>query len=106
MRNALRSLCCACLALVLLFSASPMGSAKEEVLSLSGYIRNSEKRHFVEAMLSYHLRENTTVRQTLKEGYTAVFFFEGCSDNMDDPVLSDLSYYRVSAVCIALKLDE
>jgi hypothetical protein len=57
-------------------------------------------------MLSYHLRENDTVRETLKDGYSAVFFFEGCSDNMDDPELSDLSYYRVSAVCIALKLDD
>ena len=28
------------------------------------------------------------------------------SDNLDDPVLSDLSYYRVSGVCAVLKLDE
>ena len=93
-------------ALLLLIPALPEVRAEENLLSLSSYIRSSEKRHFVEAMLSYHLRENTTVRKTLEEGYSAVFFFEGCSDNMDDPELSDLSYYRVSAVCIALKLDE
>lgn len=106
MRNALRRLCCLCLVLLCLLPVSPAASAKEEIPSLSGYIRSSERRHFVEAMLSYHLRENTTVRQTLKDGYTAVFFFEGCSDNMDDPGLADLSYYRVSAVCIALQQDE
>lgn len=106
MKNALQRLICFCLVLVCLFSAMPTGMASEWIPNLTGYIRSGERRHFVEAMLSYHLRENTMVRQTLEDGYTAVFFFEGCSDNMDDPALSDLSYYRVSAVCIALKLDE
>ena len=96
----------AVLVVLLLVTSIPAVQAAEHVPGLSQYIRNSEKRHFVEAMLSYHLRENNTVRETLEDGYSAVFFFEGCSDNMDDPVLSDLSYYRVSAVCIVLKLDE
>lgn len=106
MRKSLFRLFCIGLAVLLFHSAVPKAAAADTVLSLSQQIRNSEKRHFVEAMLSYHLRENTTVRETLKEGYSAVFFFEGCSDNMDDPELTDLTYYRVSAVCIALKLDE
>lgn len=93
-------------AALLLLPAVPRVQAAEKIISLSEYIKNSEKRHFVESMLSYHLRENDTVRKTLDEGYSAVFFFEGCSDNMEDPDYSDLSYYRVSAVCIALKLDE
>lgn len=96
-----------CLTLLPVLAAVPAALAAEETpVSLSGKIRNSEKRHFVEAMLSYHLRENDTVRQTLEDGYCAVFFFEGCSDNMDDPDLSDLSYYRVSSVCIVLALDD
>lgn len=95
-----------CLMLLSVLTAAVPASAEETVVSLSGQIRNSEKRHFMEAMLSYHLRENNTVRETLEEGYCAVFFFEGCSDNMDDPELSDLSYYRVSSVCIVLKLDD
>ena len=103
MKNVLCRFGALCLGLVLLLAAVPDVQAAEEVLSLSKYIRNSEKRHFVEAILSYHLQENTMVRQTLEDGYSAVFFFEGCSDNMDDPELSDLSYYRVSAVCIVLK---
>lgn len=106
MRKKLRPIVCMLLALLVLGAVIPRGYAGESVLSVSPYIRNSEKRHYVEAMLSYHLRENTTVQQTLEEGYCAVFFFEGCSDNMDDPALTDLTYYRVSAVCIVLKLDD
>lgn len=106
MKKCLLRLLSLLVALLLLLPDLPEVRAEETLLSLSSYICSSEKRHFVEAMLSYHLRENTTVRKTLEEGYSAVFFFEGCSDNMDDPELSDLSYYRVSAVCIALKLDE
>ena len=94
------------MALFFLGPIKPVLAAEKTVLSLSEYIGSSEKRHFVEAMISYHLRENETVQKTLEEGYAAVFFFEGCSDNMDDPKLSDLSYYRVSAVCIVLKQDD
>lgn len=98
---------CLCLVLILWGSVLPeVSAAADTVLSVSAYIRNPEKRHFVEAMISYHLSENETVRETLEEGYSAVFLFEGCSDNMDHPELSDLSYYRVSAVCIVLKLDD
>ena len=90
----------------MILSSLPTASAAESGISLSRYIKNSEKRHFAEAMLSYHLQENTMVRQTLEDGHSAVFFFEGCSDNMDDSELSDISFYRVSAACIVLRLDE
>lgn len=106
MRKILVRLVCLCMAFLVLIPVIPAVKAEENGLSLSPYIRSREKRHFVEAMLSYHLQENETVRKTLNDGYAAVFFFEGCSDNMDDPVLSDLSYYRVSAVCIVIKQDD
>ena len=106
MRKILIRLMCLCMVCGFLLPVTPVMAAKDRDLSLSQYIRNGEKRHFVEAMLSFHLRENETVRKTLKDGHAAVFFFEGCSDNMDDPELSDLSYYRVSAVCIVVKQDE
>ena len=95
-----------CLALFLFFTAIPCARAADAPVSLSGKIRSPQKRHFVESMISFHLRENTTVRKTLEEGHCAVFFFEGCSDNMDDPQLQDLSYYRVSSVCIVLQQNE
>lgn len=90
----------------LLLTAVPAASASRRIPDLSPYISNRTNRHYVESMLSYYLRENTMVQSTLEEGLTAVFLFEGCSDNMDDPTFSDISYYRVSAVCIALKLDD
>lgn len=80
--------------------------ANGDTLDFSDFIQNKRSRIFVEAMLGYYLRDDTAVQETLREGYSAVFFFEGCSDNMDDPELADLSYYRVSAICIALRLDE
>ena len=106
MKKALFRLLCTAMAVFLLIPMVFPARAGAREITLSQYIRNGEKRHFVESMLSYHLRENETVRKTLEEGYSAVFLFEGCSDNMEDPDLSDLSYYRVSAVCIALKQNE
>lgn len=106
MKKVLLQLLSLFMSILLLANAFPDARAADNVVSLAGMIRNGEKRHFVEAMLSYHLQENNEVRETLKDGYSAVFFFEGCSDNMEDPDLSDLSYYRVSAVCIVLRLDE
>lgn len=103
-----------CFALLLLvcivLSASPTASAYEAgqpcAFDLSGFLSNEENCRYVEMMLDYHLRTNKAVQQTLEEGYVALFFFEGCSDNMDHPDLSDISYYRVSAACVAVKLDE
>lgn len=73
---------------------------------LTELIRNDTSRGYVQMMLDYYLRTDTVVQMALEEGLSAVFLFEGCSDNMDHPDLSDLSYYRVSAVCIALRLNK
>jgi len=72
---------------------------------LEGLIKNESRRKYTQMMLDYYLRNNTLVQDSLESGKSAVFFFEGCSDNMDHPDLSDISYYRVSAVCIAIRLD-
>lgn len=93
------------ISLSVLYAAMPAASAVAMVPDLSPYISNRNNRHYVESMLSYYLRENTVVQETLEDGLSAVFLFEGCSDNMDNPDFSDISYYRVSAVCIAVKLD-
>lgn len=102
----MKKLCSLLLCVCLLLHLAPAASAKTAVPDLSEYIRNRNNRHYVQSMLSFYLRENTMVQETLRDGYSAVFLFEGCSDNMDDPDYGDISYYRVSAVCIALKLDE
>ena len=100
---------CLLLALILFISVVPPVSAYEVGQSyhrdLSTWIENRVYREYVEMMLDYHLRNNDMVRDALAGGFSAVFLFDGCSDNMDDPELSDLSYYRVSGVCVVLKLD-
>lgn len=99
-------LLCLCLCLSLIPTASAYSVGEPYSFDLSGFLDNEEYRRYVEMMLDYHLRTNSAVQETLEEGYVALFFFEGCSDNMDDPELSDISYYRVSAVCAGVKLDE
>ena len=100
---------CLCLVL-LLMTLAPRASAYEVgdpwQFDLSKFISNDTYRAYVEMMLDHHLRTNEAVRQTLEEGCVALFFFEGCSDNMDDPELSDISYYRVSASCLGVKLNQ
>lgn len=102
----MKKLCSFLLCVCLLLHLAPAAKAKNTIPDLSQYIHNRSNRHYVESMLSFYLRENTMVQSTLRDGYSAVFLFEGCSDNMDNPDYRDISYYRVSAVCIALKLDE
>lgn len=86
----------------------PVGATASETESgyhkdLSTWIRNAQYREYVEMMLDYHVRTNKMVQQALDGGFAAVFLFDGCSDNLEDPELSDLSYYRVSGVCVVLK---
>lgn len=74
--------------------------------NLSTWIKDDDHRRYVEMMLDYHARNNKQVRDALDGGFSAVFLFDGCSDNMDDPTLSDLSFYRVSGVCVVLRQDD
>ena len=95
------------LAMVLLFSATPVASAYEAGepcrVDLRAFIRDREKREYVEMMVDHHIRTDRDIQNALDGGFSAVFLFDGCSDNMNDPELSDLSYYRVSGVCLVVK---
>jgi len=106
MKKCIALLTVLCLLFFLIPTASAYETGEPYHFDLSGFLKNEENRRYVEMMLDYHLRTNTAVQQTLEDGYVALFFFEGCSDNMDHPDLSDISYYRVSAVCTAIKLNE
>lgn len=72
-------------------------------VDLSALIVNPVRRHYAEAMISYALAHDPAVVRAQEAGFISLFFFEGCSDNMDDSLLKDISYYRVSAVCVAVK---
>ena len=74
-------------------------------IDLKAFIHNREKREYVEMMVDYHIRTDKEIQNALEGGFAAVFLFDGCSDNMKDPELSDLSYYRVSGICLVVKLD-
>lgn len=84
------------LILLLAVSAAPnaaayeIGEAYQKDLSI--WIQDEESREYVEMMLDYHLRTNKDVQNALEGGFAAVFLFDGCSDHMNDPDLSDLSY--------------
>nr|MBQ8244971.1 hypothetical protein [Oscillospiraceae bacterium] len=96
--------------LCLLCSAAPAASCytvgEPWEVDLTNFLDNEEKRGYIQMMLDHYLRTDKQVQQSLADGYCAMFFFEGCSDNMDDPSLSDLSFFRVTGVCIVVKLDE
>lgn len=109
MKKFLRKLLIFCLVFSLGLPIANQAEAKAEedyLPDLSGFIENEEYRSYVTMMLDYHLRNNADVRNALEGGFSAVFLFDGCSDNLDDPELSDLSYYRVSGVCIVLRLTQ
>ena len=91
-------------ALALPTDAVPVGQPYQR--DLSKWIKNDDHRQYVEMMLDYHVRNNRQVQNALAGGFSAVFLFDGCSDHMDDPTLSDLSFYRVSGVCVVLRLND
>lgn len=72
---------------------------------LSARIRDPKRREYVEMMVDHYIRTDTMVQQALAGGFSAMFLFDGCSDNMNDPELQDLTYYRVTGVCVVVKLN-
>lgn len=110
MKMTLHRMLCVLLVLALLPAILPAALAYELGMpwqaDLSDFLDNEDSREYIQMMLDYYLRNNNQIQDSLRRGYCAVFLFEGCSDNMDDPELADLSYYRVGAVCIVVKLDD
>ncbi len=106
MKKLISFLLCVLLLLPLAAEASAAQLESDLCPDLSEYIQDPARRSFVRQMVGHHIRHDDVVRENLKNGYYAVFFFEGCSDNMNHPEYREISYYRVSAVCLVLKLDE
>lgn len=105
------SLCIWSIALAVVIALSPAAAAAAYTpgapyqKDLHAWIQNDQRRSYVEMMLDYYVRTDQQVRSALAGGFSAVFLFDGCSDHMDDPELSDLSYYRVSGICVVLRLN-
>ena len=98
------------LCLCMLFCAVPSAACYEVgdpwQVDLSAFLKNEDYRDYTQMMLDHYLRTDEKVRKALEDGYCAMFFFEGCSDNMDDPSMSDLTFFRVTSLCVVVKLDE
>lgn len=109
MKKILRFVLSGCLILAMLLPGVPQAEAYEMGqafrLDLSTRIQDPDRREYVEMMLDYYIRTDKMVQQALEGGFSAVFLFDGASDNMDDPELQDLTYYRVTGICIVIKLD-
>ena len=109
MKKILVNLLSVCLVLATLAGLVPRARAYEMGQAcrqdLSAWIQDPERREYVEMMLDHYVRTDTMVRQALEGGFCAVFLFDGASDNMDEPALQDLSYYRVTGICVVLKVD-
>ena len=110
MKKFFRNLLLLCLTVFLLLPVFPTVSAYTVGdpwrPDLKAFLQDPGYRDYVETMVDYHLRTNMDIRNALEGGFAAVFLFDGCSDNMNNPELSDLSYYRVSGVCLAIKLND
>ncbi len=74
-------------------------------LTCSGFISNAAARSYIDTMMKYHLNNNSTVRNCLDNGQSAVFMFEGGSDNYwGGSTYSDNDYnIRNQAVIIVVK---
>lgn len=110
MLSSLRRWLCLLPLCIILLPAVPVAEGYEAgdgfQKDLSIWIRDPERREYVEMMVDYYIRTDSMIQNALQGGFAAVFLFDGCSDNMNDDVLADLTYYRVSGVCLVIKLDE
>ncbi len=50
-------------------------------LTCSGFISNSTARSYIDTMMRYYINNNSSIRNSLDNGQSAVFMFEGGSDN-------------------------
>lgn len=105
------------LAACMLFTAIPVGisaSASDEWYTekdvqgiKSTIISNKHRAAYVDIMMRYHILSETNnhrVERNLKDGKSIVFFFDGCSDNVDSKIYGDYTKYRMSSYCAVVQL--
>ena len=107
------------LAACMLFTAIPLGISataenewftEEDVQGIkSSVISNKYHALYVDVMMRYHLLSDTNnhrVERNLKDGKSIVFFFDGCSDNVDHKNYSDYTKYRLNSYCAVIQLKD
>lgn len=69
-------------------------------------LSNSTRANYVNTMMKYHIlssTDNYRVARNLQNGSSILFFFDGCSDNMDSTTYSDYTKYHLSAYCAVVQ---
>jgi len=106
----MKRLWCLVLSLLPVLFCAPRADAYEKGngvhLDLSGWIDQPIYRDYVQMMVDHYIRTDEMVQAALEGGFAAVFLFDGCSNHMQDPAYRDLTYYRITGVCVVVKLDE
>ena len=76
-------------------------------LTCSGFISNATARSYIDTMMRYYINSSTTLQNTLNNGRSVVFMFEGGSDNYWGGSDYTNSAYdtRNQAVCIVVRMD-
>ena len=70
------------------------------------FIHDSTSRKYVGGMIRFHLagEKDGRVRSALARGKSAVFFFEGASNNLREGSYTDYHKYHFTAVCVVVKM--
>ena len=70
-------------------------------------LSNTQRRTYVETMMRYHVLSSTDdyrVARNLQNGKSVIFFFDGCSDNMNNATYSNYNNYHLSAYFAVVQL--
>ncbi len=101
------SMLIAVMMLVTVFTISPMTVSAGPDLSAvtcSSFISNSTAREYIDMMMEYYLTANPNIVTAMDNGKSAIFMFEGGSDNYSSASYStSSSNIRNQAVCIVVK---
>ena len=72
----------------------------------SSVLTNASRANYVNTMMKYHIlsaKDDYRVSRNLENGKSVVFFFDGCSDNVDDSTYGNYNKYHLSAYCAVVK---
>lgn len=73
-------------------------------LTCAGFISDTTRRNYIDVMMKHYLNTNSKLTQTLDDGYSVVFMFEGGSDNYTNTPYQDaVGTVRTQAVVIVVK---
>lgn len=82
------------------FNESDLSQVRTTIIS------NPNRANYVNSMMKYHIlseKDNYRVARNLNDGKSIVFFFDGCSDNVDSATYGDYNKYRLSAYCAVVQ---